>query len=343
MSTEQQTTTTEPAALPPTLVTTTPDATSDDGAELNLDQRAETLIAQLETEAKAAARETADTPADTAPAKTEAKPAPEAAPPGEPKTPEQIATERRARLAAIDKMAEEERQRHAARRTERNAQPPPQAAPPPAVAPPFDPKDPASVFRFIETHQVPPQAVADWLATANDPQRAAEAVAKRTLSPVEQRIADLEAYTKNIETKLQQRDQAAQEQVAVAQAQTILASHVQTVAKESPLSARLHARKPKDFFTLAGRAADMLPEGFGAQDVIDKIEEHLSELYESVREEPAQAAPSTKQATKPAAAKANVGNRLAAERATAVEPDDEESGDLDERARRLKARLAAAG
>lgn len=341
MSTEQQTTTTTPDPVAPAQGTPPPDAPSD-GAELDLDQRAASLMEQLDAEAKAAAREPVTEP-ETPAAKTKTETtAPAAGPNAEAKTPEQIATERRTRLAAIDKMAEEERQRHAARRAERSAQPPPQAAPA-AAPPPFDPKDPASVFRFIESQQIAPQAVADWLATAKDPERAAEAVAKRTLTPVEQRIAELEAYTKGLKQELAQRDAAAQEQVAVAQAQQILATHIQTVAKESPLSARLHARKPQDFFTLASRAADMLPEGFTAQDVVDKIEEHLSQLYESVREEPAQTAPSTKQTPKPAAAKANVGNRLAAERATAVEPDDEESGDLDERARRLKARLAAAG
>ena len=51
----------------------------------------------------------------------------------------------------------------------------------------------------------------------------------------------------------------------------------------------------------------------------------------------------TKRTKESAAAKANVGNRLAAERGTTVNQDEEDPGDLEDRARRLKARLAAAG
>jgi hypothetical protein len=76
--------------------------------------------------------------------------------------------------------------------------------------------------------------------------------------------------------------------------------------------------------------------------VIDQLEEDLSDL-QLHGSAAAPAAPSTtKPPPKPAAAKANVGNRLAAERATTVEDDGDDADlSLDERAQRLKARLAA--
>ena len=339
-------TTTTPAAAPPQDTSPLPQSEAHTDVEGGLDQRADKLIAKLNAEAKAAAREepadeetTAEEPVvEAEPAKTEEKkPEPAAA-----KTAEQIATERRERLAAIERMAEEERAKVAAKR-QRPVEPAPAAAPPPQQpAVTFDPKDPASVFRFIEAQGIPPAAVADWLSSANDPARAAEVVAKKHLSPLEQQLAEVRENQKRLEQTWQQQQQALYEQQLVAENQRLLVSHLDSVKSEAPLAARFYARSPAKFMAAVDSVCARLPDGFTAQDVIDSIEENLSELQ--LVEAPAPAAPASSTKRKePAAAKANVGNRLAAERGSVVDDEEDTPADLEERARRLKARLAAAG
>lgn len=351
---QQATTPTQatPPVAPPQDTSPLPASQANPDVEGDLDQRAEALITKLNAAAKAEAREapkTEDAPPAEEPATPEAgMTADKARPQEEPaktaaKTQEQIATERRARLEAIEKMAEEERAKVAAKR--QRVEPPPQAAAPPqpvAQAPAFDPKDPASVFRFIEAQGLPPQAVADWLSSANDPTRAAETAVKKNLSPLEQQLAEVRENQKRLEQTLVQREQQAYEQQLVAENQRLLVSHLEAVKSEAPLAARFYAKSPNKFMVAVDSVCARLPDGFTAQDVIDQIEENLTDL-QLLEVAPASPGPASTKRKEPAAAKANVGNRLAAERGSVVDDEGDEPADLEERARRLKARLAAAG
>jgi hypothetical protein len=343
--TEQQTTTTPAAA---------PAETGDDAA--NLDVRAEGLIASIKAEQKSAARDAAtEAEAEKTEAKTEAKPEPKAAkaaktadkpkaeePPAEAKTPEQIATERRERLASITKTVEEERAKVAATRAQKT----PKAAPPAPAAPPAHTvTDEKSFFDVAQKIGLTPQKLADYLTKAQDPQHVAEHAAKHALTPYEERLAQMSEHIKSLEQNMLAREQQQRHAAAVEQARAALGTHVQKVAADAPLTARLLEKHPKDFYVLADQAAEHMPDGFTAQDVTDFLEEQLSQLRELYGPDTTPAPASEKKRTKePAAAKANVGNRLAAERATTVEGDDEDvSEDLETRARKLKTRLAAAG
>lgn len=311
--------------------------------EGDLDQRADAIISKLNADAKSDARAETEQAEPKAPKEVEAaKPAATKPDKQTEKTPEQIATDRRERLAAIDKMAEEERAKVAAKRARPAEQPaPPQVAQQPA-APPFDPKDPASVFRYVESLGVPPAAVADWLASANDPARVAEHAAKKSLSPVEAKLQELAEQQRRLEHAIATRDQQLYEQRIADENRQVLVSRLESVKSESPLAARLYAKSPHKFMAAVDNVCDRLPDGFTAQDVIDQIEESLSDL-QLTEVTPAKPGTDSTNRKGPAAAKANVGNRLAAERGSVVDDEGDEPSDLEERARRLKARLAAAG
>lgn len=331
MGTQQTTTTTEPTA--PSL--------PEGGDDASLDARASALLEHLQADQKTAARE-AQTP--EAPA---AKVEPEGTTPAEPaaeKTPEQVAEARRARIAARDaevqRLAEEERARFAASRAKKQERQAPEApAAPPSGGIAITDAD--SFFKAAEKLAIPPHQLAAWLTQQQDPTKAAQHAAKEALSPVEQKLAELER--KQAERDERDRQAAEQAQVAqlVEQNHQILANHLESVKAEAPLAAAFQAKSPAKFRRAVESICDALPPGFTAQDVIDQLEEDLSDLQ--LNGSPAApAAPSTAKPTpKPAAAKANVGNRLAAERATTVEDDGDDEGDLEERARKLKARLAA--
>lgn len=312
--------------------------TISDGADA-LDQRADALIASLKTDAKEAAKAEpeADTSTDEASteAAAEAKPVEQASPT---KTQEQINAERAERIAAMDAqveaMAARERERVTASRAEK--------APPPAPAAKTGPvvTDEETFFQAAESLGLTPQKLADWLQKQNDPAKAAEHHARKALTPLEQKVAELEAHQKALLDSIAARERAAQEAVIAQQNTQVLLQHLGTVADEAPLTSRLAEKQPHMFMEIVNGVCDSLPDGFTAQDVIDRIEVKLADfqLYEVPSPDS-----TTKRTKESAAAKANVGNRLAAERGTTVNQDEEDPGDLEDRARRLKARLAAAG
>lgn len=328
--------------------TTTPAAPSlpEGGDDASLDARASALFDQIKTDQKQAAREAAP---DAAPA---ASPAPAAktpsdgetpADPAAAKTPEQLAEERRARIAARDaevqRLAEEERARVAASRAKKQERQAPEPTPAPTNG--LAITDAASFFRAAEQLAIPPQELAAWLTGQNDPAKAAKHAAKEVLSPVEQKLKELEE--KQAAWEQQQRQAAEQSQLAqiIEQNHQLLATHLETVKAEAPLAAAFATKSPAKFRRAVESICDGLPPGFTAQDVIDQLEENLSDLQLHGSAAAPAALSTAKPTPKPAAAQANVGNRLAAERATTVEDDGEDEGDLEERARKLKARLAA--
>lgn len=323
--------------------TAAPVAPTEDGnADLTLDQRAAAALDAITGEPKPEpiASEAEAPAAKPAKAKTEAAPVEEPAA----KTPDQAAEERRQRIAArdaqIQQLAEEERGRVAASRARRQER---QAVEAPAVPSPsagLAVTDAASFWKAAESLGIPPSEMAAWLSGQSDPAVTAKHAAKEALSPVEKKLAELEA--KQAAWERSQRDAYEQAQVAqlVQQNFQILANRLDEVKAEAPLSAAFKAKSPAKFERAVHAVCDALPPGFTAQDVIDQIEEDLSELQ--LNSSPVTPI-STPQRTKQfAAAQANVGNRLAAERATTVEDDDTDvSPDLEDRARQLKARLAA--
>lgn len=295
----------------------------------NLDQRAAALIEQLNSEARAVEPEVT----------TEEQPAPAtAAPPAD--KPDPVAA-RKARLAEVERLRQEERAKVAASR----ARAPKQAAMPPAAAPPA-PQGPVitdvdSFFRIAEQMQISPQKVADWLQKQQNPAALAAHVAEEKLTPLQQELRKtqerIEAFERAQAEKEARQHQAAQ----LHQVRQALAAHTQAVAAEAPLAVRLLTKSPDRYFALADTVAESLPDGFTAQDIVDQIEEQLSDFGQLYAEPPSPTS-TTKRTKEPAAAKAHVGNRMAAERAT-VSEDEEVPADLESRADRLKARLRAAG
>jgi hypothetical protein len=332
--TQQTVETAAPAAAPV--------AASEGNEALSLDQRASLALSQIEESSKAepTTEETVATEAPAAKPKTEAAaPVVEAAA----KTPEQIAEERSARMAAIGQLAEEERARVAAsRQRKQERQPAESPAAPPASAG-LAVTDAASFWKAAEQLGIPPSDMAAWLSGQSDPVATAKHAAKEALSPVEKKLAELEAKQAAWEQRQQQAYQAAQVEQVVAQNMQILVGHLDTVKAEAPLAAAFKANAPDDFTRAVHSVCDNLPPGFTAQDVIDQLEDNLTKFHKALQHSAPSAPVSTTQRTKqPAAAQANVGNRMAAERATTVEDDDTDvSPDLEDRARQLKARLAA--
>lgn len=317
--------------------------TEDGNADLTLDQRAAAALDAITGEPKPEpiASEAEAPAAKPAKAKTEAAPVEE---PAAAKTPDQAAEERRQRIAArdaqIQQLAEEERGRVAASRARKQER---QAVEAPAVPPPsagLAVTDAASFWKAAEALGIPPSEMAAWLSGQSDPAATAKHAAKEALSPVEKKLAELEA--KQAAWEQSQREAHEQAQVAqlVQQNFQILANHLDTVKAEAPLAAAFKAKSPAKFERAVHAVCDALPPGFTAQDVIDQLEEDLSELQ--LNSSPVTPISTPQRTKQPAAAQANVGNRLAAERATTVEDDDTDvSPDLEDRARQLKARLAA--
>ncbi len=318
-----------------------------------LDARASVLLEQIATEQKSSAREAAHPePAEGEPAKETpaAKADAPAEQPAAAKTADQIAEERRQRIEArnaeLRQMAEQERAKvDASRQRKQERAPEPQT--PPQQAAGIAITDAATFFQAAEKLSIPPHELAAWLTQQQDPAKAAKHAAKEVLSPVEQKLKELEEKTARWEAEQRQREEQARVSQLVEQNHAILASHLDSVKDEAPLAAAFRSNAPEDYRAAVENICDALPPGFTAQDVVDQLEERLTKLHRALQFQGAAApsAPTSSAKPKPpAAVKANVGNRLAAERATTVEDDgDDAEGDLEDRARRLKARLAVAG
>jgi hypothetical protein len=279
-----------------------------------------------------------DTPEPSAPV---ASPEPAAvAPDASPDAPAEDAATvaRRERMAArqaeIQRLAEDERARVAAAKARRAAKTP--AAAPVAMP---DIVDEASFFAAAEARGVTPQKLAEWISSASSPERVAMDAAKRQLTPVEERLREQAAKLEALERQIAEREQSAREQALIEQNTKILFNHLESVSEEAPLSARFKSKNPDKFLEAVDGICRQLPTGFTAQDVIDNLEELLTELQLSAAPLGSPRTTSTKN-PKTSVAPANVGNRLAAERATTVEGDEDESLDLESRASRLKALLA---
>lgn len=324
--------TTEPTAVPVHV------APAEDAGDL--DSRAASLLAQLEGEQKAADRAEAHPDAEPTEAPAKAKAAPSAV--EEPPTQDAIAEARRARIAANnearERMAAEERAKVAASKQKKAERQPHAVEQAPGVAI----TDAASFFAAAEKLAIPPQELAAWLTGQQDPSKVATAAAKSALTPVEQKLKELEEKQAAFEARQAAAVERAQVAQLVEQNHRLLASHLDSVKHEAPLAAAFMTSKPAKFRAAVESICDELPPGFTAQDVIDHLEEELLDLQLPGSPAAAAAPTSSAKPKNPAAVKANVGNRLAAERATTVEDDgDDAGGDLEDRARKLKARLAA--
>ncbi|MER3499761.1 MAG: hypothetical protein C4308_14630, partial [Chitinophagaceae bacterium] len=283
-------------------------------------------------------------------ARAEGEPAPAGKPegdkpdgaPAETKTPEALAEERRMRIEQRKReLAEEERARVAAAQARKAWRQQPQTPPEQPPKQGVTITDAASFFEAAEKLQIPPQDLAAWLMQQQDPAKAAEFAAKKTLTPIEQKLAELEAKQRAWEDYQRQLVEQAQVSQIVEQNHRALANLLESQKAEAPLSAAFMANSPAEYRRAVESICDGLPPGFTAQDVIDQLEENLSSLAKALQIQAASTPSTAKPSPKYAAAKANVGNRLASERATTVNDDGEDEGDLEERARKLKARLAA--
>jgi hypothetical protein len=294
-----------------------------ESSELGLDARASQLLADLTSQGTS---ETAQ----------EATNGPEAVPAVEESPPEQSADEQRkariaARQAALIAMRDQERAKAAERASRRQPKQEPAKDDAPA------PFDAASFFIEAEKRGVTPEGVAAWLNRHNDPTHAAEFAAKKQLTPFEQKLEEQRKELAQLRAELVAEREQQRLQQLIEQNTKALHNSVEQSKEAAPLTFALLKKQPAMFRTLSNSICDALPDGFTAQDVIDYMEENLLTLQLVEQNSPA----STQQKPKSAKATAqNVGNRIASERATTVDPSEEDDGDLETRAARLKARLS---
>lgn len=302
----------------------------------DLDSRASALLEQLSSGAKAAPPAT---PVGGAEPKEKAIEA-------EPVDADPVVAARRERIKARDadikKLAAEERSKVSAALAKKQERATEQVERT-SVKDTLAITDAASFFAAAERLAIPPNELAAWLTGQGDPAKVAESSARKALTPIEAKLADLEAKQARWEESQRQLEEQRHTAALVEQNRKFLSAHLETVQGDAPLSARFHARNSAQFMRAVDSVCDGLPPGFTAQDVIDQLEENLSalQLHEPTSRQSGISTP--KRTEKSAAVQANVGNRLAAERATTIDDDGEDAGSLDERAQKLKARLSATG
>jgi hypothetical protein len=200
--------------------------------------------------------------------------------------------------------------------------------------------DEAKFFELAHQLNISPQKLGEFLtAQFNDPARAAVDRATQALDPrisaAEKRAADAEARVNEYIAEQQRRESQAQE--SQLRAQFVSSISPQTAPKAA---AFLGSFGQAEFLKIADAAANSLPAGAGAQDLIDEIEEGLGRLASAFG---TTTPPSSKHAlphVPTAAAKAiTVSNSHAQDRATVVDDDDFASLPVEERAKRLIAAM----
>lgn len=206
-------------------------------------------------------------------------------------------------------------------------------------------KDPVAVLRLMEEEGVPANRVAEALREAiANPERYAEVrateAAKKAVTPeikaLLDKVAALEKRDADREAALQVQQQQLTEQNAARE----FFQYTESNSATAPYAAAfLKVRGHDEFYALAARVAQSLPQGGGWQPVLDVIEQHLADHAQIFA---APERPSTGKAGRnspTAAAKATsrtLSNSLAQERASVAEPEDFASLPFDERVQRIK-------
>lgn len=307
-------------------------------SETNETNEAASVDGDLDARAAAAFAELSEaTKAESVPGEenaTEEKPGPseQEAPKEAEKTPDELRRERiAARHRQLEAFNEAERKKAEARAAKRAVVQTPPVEPLPVAY------DAASFFLEAEKRGATPEQVAAWLSGHNDPTQQAEIAARRQLSPLEQKLEEQSRKLQQLQESLLAEREAQRIEQLVAQNTRILHDHVAQSKESAPLSFALLQHQPAMFRNLSNSICDSLPAGFTSADVIDSLEEAL----QAVQLQPFATGTSTQQKTKTAKASApNIGNRIASDRATTVDSSDDDEGDLETRAKRLKARLS---
>lgn len=289
---------------------------------------------------------------------SEAAGGPTPTPAGTPAASDDARKARRERLAALtqkdrERVDHKQRQAEADKATRRAAEAERRATDAEALASKridLDSLDEAAFLALAEKKNITGDRLAAWIREATtNPEKIAQAAAlKATTAAYDPKFAALEQRLAEQDKQIQGYIAAQQKQQLDAQEQRDIQQFkgfVGESAERAPLAARLLEHDADEFLAMADIAGHKVPEGAGAEALLDAIEELLDSddgargVYTKYAKiYGPQATPSTDKASPPprAAAKANtISNSLAATRTSVVEEDDLASLDLDERARRL--------
>lgn len=203
-------------------------------------------------------------------------------------------------------------------------------------------KDPMMALQILEEVGLDPVRLAE--ATREriaNPERVAAQAAARAVDP---KIAAMEKALAEANERINAFVQQQQAQQRAAEEQAQAHAFLDSVAKseEHPLAGRFLSKGgAAEFLRLADRAASELPEGVGAQALLDHIEEKLTTEGRRIAQQFAELydlTPSQAPAPQPhAAAQATtLTNSLAQTRASVVEPEDWSSLPYEERVARAK-------
>lgn len=198
--------------------------------------------------------------------------------------------------------------------------------------------DEATFFSLAEKANIAPAKLGEWLREAMaNPERVAASSARKAIDPELEAIrrenaemrGQLQSFIKAQADAQAQAEEAHYERQLVSSIQPGVAPHAHTF---------LAKFGPEEFLKVARSAGRTLPEGVGAQALIDTIEEHLEQFASAfVPAQPVSKAPASPSPVR-AAAKANttVSNAMAQQRASVVDEDDFADLSYDERLARLK-------
>jgi len=199
--------------------------------------------------------------------------------------------------------------------------------------------DEAAFFALAAEAKIEPAKLAEFLKTSiSDPSRVAASAAAKQLDPrlaeMQAKLDAAQARLDAIENEKKHAAQAAQERAH----ETEFVSFVKSAADSSPRAAAFAEKfGDEEFLKVARSVALTVPEGAGAQALLDSIEdrfEQLSAMYAPAA--PAAAQTSKSQTTKAPAKPTTVSNTNAQERASVVEDDEWSSLSIEERAARIK-------
>lgn len=201
--------------------------------------------------------------------------------------------------------------------------------------------DEAKFFELAEQLKVPPTKLADWLRERMaNPEAAAAQAARAVVDPkvsaLEKKLAEQEQVIQRFLADQQRQRAEAEEQAAAQEFFEFTAQN----ATSAPYASSFLKTRPQEFYKLALSAARRLPEGAGAQAILDQVEEDLTLLAPIFGSQPSNAKHNPPPS--PAAAKAitTVSNALAQERASVVDDSvDLASLSFEDRLERVKRML----
>ncbi len=203
-------------------------------------------------------------------------------------------------------------------------------------------KDPLKVMRLMEAEGISADKVAEAIRESlSNPDIMAGRAAREAVSPelaeARQLIARQNARLDAIEQERAQERQATNEQRYTEQ----FIGHVTANAQRAPLAARLLEHDRAEFMQMAHIAVERIPNGAGADALLDAVEDMLDRDVRAVATKYSaiygqQPSPSPAKQPRPGAVQPRtVSNSLAQERGSLVDEDDLSKLPVEERARRL--------